>query len=362
MQSMRDLIKWSTRIALGLVGVTALVIASGYGWERWSETRDASEFPPPGRMFDVGDGKRHIFCDGQGAPTVVLVSGGGVPSILLRPLQDQVMRFTRVCAYDRAGLGWSEPATRALNIADQAAELRRLLVGVGEPGPYVMVGHSMGGLIVRRFAADAPSEVSGMVLVDAAEEGVVFQSQFLATVPAGVAAYRRLESLARLGVARAVVAADPAQARLPAALNAGERRTAIALMVRPSFFRGAAEEAAGAYARTPLAMQKPGGFGRLDSIPLIVIRHGRPFTGAQAPMEVGWTQSQARLAALSSDSVTVVAPGAGHLISETAPGVTASALADVVGAIREHRTLSQAGRARPSQDPRHRPGMRPSSS
>jgi pimeloyl-ACP methyl ester carboxylesterase len=163
-------------------------------------------------------------------------------------------------------------------------------------------------------------------------------------------------------VARAVVAADPAQARLPAALSAAERRTAVALMVRPSFFRGAAEEAAGAYARTPVAMQKPGGFGRLGSVPLIVIRHGLPFTGPQAPMEAGWAQSQARLAALSSDSVTLVAPGAGHLISETAPDVTASAIADVVRAIREHRTLSQVGRARPSQDPRHSPGMRRGSS
>jgi len=198
----------------------------------------------------------------------------------------------------------------------------------------------MGGLIARRFAMDEPRAVTGMVLVDAAEEGVVFQKRFLDSVPAGVAQYRRLEFLSRIGLPRAIVAANPTEARMSAVLSANERRQAIALMVRPSFFQAAANEAANVYARTPIAMQKPGGFGRLGSMPLIVIQHGHPFTGAEAPMEAGWRESQARLAALSSDSRTIVAPGVGHLISEEDPDVTAGEVAEIVRAIRERRAIN----------------------
>jgi pimeloyl-ACP methyl ester carboxylesterase len=338
---MPRLAKWAARIGLSVLALAFLLIIAGGTWERWSEVRDARRFPPPGKMVDVGDGRRHILCEGQGAPTVVLMPGGGMPSILIRPLQDRVMGFTRVCAVDRAGLGWSEPATRPLNTIGQAAELWTMLTAVGETGPFVLVGHSYGGLIVRQFAKDHAGAVTGMVLVDAAEEGLVFQSRFLETVPASVKLERNAEAASKSGVIRALAAIDPTLVRVPRPLTTEERRQAIALMVRPSYFRAAANESENAYARTPFAMQRPGGFGVLGSRPLVVIRHGRPFTGPDAVLETGWAAGQSRLAALSSNSELLVARNNGHLIIADNPGLVAEAIDLVVEAVRAHRPLNR---------------------
>src|SRR3954464_15034940 len=109
-------VRWLGFAALGLIGLVAAGLLTGLAVEKLAELRDTHLYPPPGRMVDTGNGRRHIFCEGRGAPTVVLITGNGIPAILIRPLQDQVARFSRVCAYDRAGLGWSEPAIAPLNI------------------------------------------------------------------------------------------------------------------------------------------------------------------------------------------------------------------------------------------------------
>ncbi|MDQ0463719.1 pimeloyl-ACP methyl ester carboxylesterase [Caulobacter ginsengisoli] len=336
---MADIGKWALWLGLGLGGLVVAGLIGAVAIEVWLEHRDATRFPPPGRMVDVGNGRRHMLCVGQGGPTVVLVSGGGVPAVLLAPLQTRIARFARVCAYDRAGLGWSEPSRSPLSIAGQAAELRAVLAGAGETGPFVLVGHSYGGLIARQMARDQPGAVAGMVLVDAAEEGVVFNQRFFDWVSSGAAFYRRLEGAAKLGLVRAQLAADPAKARLPASLDPAQRRQALALVVRPAFFRAAGNEAAHGYDLTPEDQRRPGGFGALGSMPLMIVRHGRPFTGPDAFLEPGWAAGQARLAALSTDSETLVAQGSGHDIPGTGPDLAAAAIAKVVIALREKRPL-----------------------
>src|SRR5689334_19609730 len=144
-------VRWLGFAALGLVGLVALGLLMAFATEKLAERRDARLYPPPGRMVDTGNGRRHIFCEGRGAPTVVLITGNGIPAILIRPLQDRIAKFSRVCAYDRAGLGWSEPAIRPLNIAGQSDELHKVLAADGERGPFVMAGHSYGGFIARQY-------------------------------------------------------------------------------------------------------------------------------------------------------------------------------------------------------------------
>ena len=128
------------------------------------------KYPAPGQLVDVGGYQLHINCIGEGSPTVVLAAGLGDFSVTWGAVQPQIAKTTRVCAYDRAGYGWSEPSPSDLTINGMAEELHTLLVNANVPGPYVMVGHSLSGLMVRVFTHNYPEDVAGMVLVDSTHE------------------------------------------------------------------------------------------------------------------------------------------------------------------------------------------------
>ena len=125
---------------------------------------------PPGIMVGVGSHQLHIHCTGRGSPVVVFESGLGGTSLDWSKVQPAVSAFTRACSYDRAGYGWSEPGPRPRHAVRLAAELDRLLTYADVPPPYVLVGHSFGGLAIRMFAARREHTVAGLVLVDAVHE------------------------------------------------------------------------------------------------------------------------------------------------------------------------------------------------
>ena len=155
--------------------------ASSSAWWEWSccsassvpvyesvaEAADARAYPAPGRMIDVGGHRLHINCIGTGTPTVVIDAGWGDSSVAWSSwVQPAAARTTRVCTYDRAGMGYSEPGPLPRTAERFAQELHTLLTRAGEPGPYVLVGHSLGGALVRVYAHDYPAEVAGVVLID----------------------------------------------------------------------------------------------------------------------------------------------------------------------------------------------------
>src|SRR5215467_3587743 len=142
---------WSAVGALALLGL----VLSPTGAAR--QTQDASKATettprPPGKLVDVGDHRLHIYCTGRGGPAVVLEAGAGDFSLDWSLLQPKVARFTRVCSYDRAGSAWSDPGPTPRTMRQIATELHTGLHRAGIKGPYVLVGQSLGGLIVRVYA------------------------------------------------------------------------------------------------------------------------------------------------------------------------------------------------------------------
>ena len=158
------------------------------GRARFSFAGGRREFPPkpPGKLVDLGGHKLHVYCSGHGSPTVVVENGLGDFSFDWTLVQNQVSRFARICTYDRAGYAWSDPGPKPRTFAQINLELHDALEKLGERGPYVLVGHSYGGPVMRNFAAQFPRNAAGLVLVDSAVEGMRVGVGGKATIQLGV--------------------------------------------------------------------------------------------------------------------------------------------------------------------------------
>jgi pimeloyl-ACP methyl ester carboxylesterase len=155
-------------LTVALVAVVAILL-SGVAYQAVATQLDRRNHPPPGRLVDVGGYRLHLYCTGHGAPIVILdaLFPGTVSNWAW--VQPEIAKTTRVCAYDRAGLGWSDRGPTPRDAAHHAQELHTLLAKAGEPGPYILVGHSLGGLSVRMFADLYPDQVAGMALIEASD-------------------------------------------------------------------------------------------------------------------------------------------------------------------------------------------------
>ena len=154
------------RLALGVLGATLLFVRLALAAER----TEAAPPAPPGKLVDVGGYRLHLIISGTGGPSVVLESGGGDFSFDWSLVQPEVARFTQVVSYDRAGYAFSDPGPKPRTMRQIATELHTALHNANVKPPYVLVGHSFGGLIIRVFAEQYRAEVAGMVLVDSTHE------------------------------------------------------------------------------------------------------------------------------------------------------------------------------------------------
>ncbi len=160
---------------LAVVGLVALLMIAGAVFQSAASANEQRNFVPPGQLIAVDGHLMHLRCVGEGSPTVVLEAGAYGFSAEWYWVQQQLAETNRVCAYDRAGMGWSEPVAGARTLLQGAQELHALLAQAGEPGPYVLAGHSYGGIRIRVYATEYPDEVAGLVMVDSALNTLNFE-------------------------------------------------------------------------------------------------------------------------------------------------------------------------------------------
>ena len=189
-------------------GALLALIASGASYQWLGTRRDARRYPPPGLLVDIGGGQRiHLYALGAGSPTVILESGVSATSLNWRGVQKTLAPLTRVVAYDRAGLGWSDSIDTPRTASQIAAELHAALKAAQFQPPYILVAHSFGGLVARRFAHLYTDELAGIVLVDplAPQEWWPLSDTHRRNLRMGIRLSRRGASLARIGMVRATL-------------------------------------------------------------------------------------------------------------------------------------------------------------
>jgi len=307
--------------------VLAIAAVAG-GAETVLESMDHNLQAPAGQTYEVAGHKMFLHCTGTGSPTVVLSSGFGERSPSWAWIVNSVATATRVCVYDRAGEGWSEPAVGPQDGIELATDLHALLAAADIAGPYVLAGHSVGGTYNMIFAARYPAEVAGMVLLDSATPE---QFTALPNYPAFYSTYRRvsgvLPTLARLGIGRIVAATQ--FAGLPA--RARQQEQAFAATARD--FRGMNDE----WSQLPTAFTQAKALGTFGAKPLIVL------TGSE-DQEAGWSDAQDKLALLSTNSVHRSLDGATHaelLADKRFAQQSSTAIVQVVAAARTHAALTR---------------------
>jgi pimeloyl-ACP methyl ester carboxylesterase len=162
--------RWTSRLLIALCGLIVLAAIAGTTYQWLATRKDLAATPPPGHLVDIGGYRLHLSCTGDGAPAVILDTGLGGSGAGWGFVQPDVARFTRVCSYDRAGMGYSDPGPSPRTARRIASELAELLARSGITGPVVLVGASIAGFNVRVFASDHPDRAAGLVLVDASHE------------------------------------------------------------------------------------------------------------------------------------------------------------------------------------------------
>ena len=315
----RGCLIWLGWIAALIIGLMVL----GATYESRAETSDAKAYPAPGQLVDVDGHRLHINCTGTGSPTVVIDSGMGDWSASWSSwVQPEVAKTTRVCTYDRAGYGWSEAGSRPPTVEQFAKELHTLVQNAGIPGPYVLVGHSLGGFTVRLFVQKYAADVAGVVLIESMTPRQARPSA-TGTPPAATPAsgFSILTFPARIGLVRLL--AGPLG--LTSDLSPEVQPAYTAFSVTPRSFQTMLDEGAG----------MPEGFIQADAvktfgdIPLIVL------TGKLNTTPREWQEWQTELLQLSSNSQQLFAEHSGHNIQIEQPEAAVAAIIQMVQQVRQ---------------------------
>jgi pimeloyl-ACP methyl ester carboxylesterase len=266
---------------------------------------------PPGKLVSIGTHRLYLYCVGNGSPTVVLDAGLGGSSLEWLAVQQKLAAHTRVCAYDRAGYGWSESGPGPRTSLRNALELRALLAHANIEPPYVLAGHSFGGYTVQLFTSLYPKSVAGLVLVDSSHSGQVerFEAE-----PIGVTTAPRSGSIIMMS-----------QPVIPDNLPEGVSNTVAVLMSAAKALSASSNE----LQHFRLSAEEVRRAPRWPDVPVVVLTRGLrvwPSDEKGQLMEVLWKELQNELAARTSHSLHIVVRGSGHYIHLDQPEIVAHAI------------------------------------
>jgi pimeloyl-ACP methyl ester carboxylesterase len=323
-----------------LVAVIVALLIAGCVYQFLENERDLRAFPAPGQLVDVGGRRLHLWCTGAGSPVVILEAGGSGNVLEWSRVQPDVAMTTRVCSYDRAGFGWSDLGPNPRSAAQIVSELHRLLQTAHVPGPYVLTGHSIGGLFVRLFTSEYPVDVAGMVLVDAthedlrqrmpADSGAQAGNPMLLHAVLNLHSFMTVVGYARMTGIR--FAGGPA-------LSPEARVLAEGIKVRTTMpFADGSETLS-----VDASMMQVRKTRRVLDIPLVVVTRAPYVPNPKIPEEQqqrqeraerAWTELQADLVTLSSHGTQVVASKPGHYVHLVQPDIVIEAIRGVVSKAR----------------------------
>ena len=317
------LLRWITASEIALL---VMLAATGAAYEYRSRLRDRRNFPPPGKLVDLGGYNLHIQCAGaavephSGKPSATVVLDSGLVGSVLdwRRVLPEVARFARVCAYDRGGYGWSDPSLQPRTLDGITADLHALLEKSGERPPYILVGHSLGGLNIWSYASHYPGEVAGLVLVDSAHPQQLFQFPWPERAIVLVLRWSLWFGLPRWRgwcsggqqETSGIQAAIACQPRYQASYY--KQRAAM-----PGYLAGARQLA-------PLL-----------SVPVILVSRDPDRPGTNVSRESEWQNWQHDLARISANSRDVVAKGSGHDVPSERPDLIVRAIRDLLTQVRD---------------------------
>ena len=317
------------RIVLILLVFLLILLLAGFLYENISEARDRRVNPMQGRLLDVGGRKMHIQCTGDGSPTVILDSGLGDSYLSWHKVQPEIAKFSRVCSYDRAGLGFSDPSSEPRTSKAIAEELHALLQAANISPPYVIVGHSMGGYNVRVYASMYRRDIVGMVLVDASHPDQ--ENRFPPELKNLEGSWHRetefIAYTTPFGVPRLLGLCDNDPTSRAADCNARAAREQLAEI--KAFPESAAETAA---------------TGSLGDLPLAVLSHDPDKPSSDLPPEIAkptneaWEQMQVELSHLSTRGTQTIAKNSAHYIQIDRPDVVIDAVRNMVEQARQGRS------------------------
>ena len=342
MMTLGKLFKWAT---LTLITLLVFAVIIGIIYQNLSEARDLDRFPPPGRLFEVDGSLMHIHCQGIESPTVLVEQGLGFYSSSWDNINSEIAKVTRVCAYDRVGMGYSEPVTRTLSHADVISRLAKLLDAAGEYDDLVLVGYSAGGVYVREFQRRHPERVIGMVLVDSSHEQ---QDSRLPSLPNNAtpsdinSVMEIAQYLAPTGIFRLTGLVKNQVDGLSIDRNLREK-----ILTQYEFSHSIAAQLneIKSFRDDPEKTNAPTSLGDL---PLSVITQGAPITLPEnspgyitieflQEQRLVWQTLQEELAGLSTNSEHIVAAMSGHSIYFDEPELLVDSVIDTVVRAREYR-------------------------
>ena len=304
-------LRWGLGAEVAFVFVMAVVGAS---YQAISSIREQRLYPPPGKLVDIGGYRLHLYCSGEGGPTVILDYGRVGSYLDWYHVQPQVARFARVCSYDRGGYGWSDPSPKPRLPSAMAEELYTLLTKAGEKPPYVLVGHSFGGFDVSMYAHKYRDEVAGIVLVDGSHpdqrlpfhwRDKLWLRMMQVTAPFGLPRCRRW------------CGGGPAE-------NASTR---TAIFCRSHVYRTDYDQ----WAAFPKGAEEVRRLGALGDLPLHVVSRDpdrKPSSDDPtfSTRERHWLKLQQELLQLSSNATHTIAAGSGHDVMTDRPDVVVQAI------------------------------------